>query len=90
MQRSIVHGPCVHLPTSNEWLHRFVWHGADPNHTTRKIPSALQFTKLRLVPDQMYFNVEGVRSRDDALVTVKLMIFFQLESVERLLDTTRK
>jgi hypothetical protein len=28
VSRKIVHGPCVHIPVENEWIHRFVWHGA--------------------------------------------------------------
>jgi len=36
----------------------------------------------------MYFDVDDVRTADDALVVVKLMIFFELVDIERMLDQT--
>ena len=41
-------------------LHEFVWHGTDPLNKTRKVPGALKFTKLRVIPDQFYYNVDDV------------------------------
>ena len=41
-------------------LHTFVWHGNDPNNKTRKIPGAHTFNKLRVIPDQFYYNCEKV------------------------------
>jgi hypothetical protein len=76
------------VPTQDEWLHQFRWHGADPRNAQRKIPEALKFVKLRVIPDQMYFDVESVRTADDALLVVKLMVFFELADIERMLDQT--
>ncbi len=86
--RRVVHGPALFTPTADEWLHEFRWHGADPKRPDRKIPRGLQFTKLRVIPDQMYFDVTDVRTADDALLTVKLMVFFELTDIERMLDQT--
>ena len=86
--RRVVRGPEVFVPAANEWLHQFSWHGADPDDPTQKIPSALRFQKLRVIPDQMYFDVEDVRTSDDALLTVKLMVFFELTDIEKMLDQT--
>lgn len=36
----------------------------------------------------MYYNVNDVRTKDDALITVKLMLFFELRDIERMLDRT--
>ncbi len=88
VQRKIIRGPALHVPSENEWIHEFRWHGADPKDPRRKIPRALQFTKLRTIPDQMYFDVEDVRTADDALLVIKLMIFFELKDLERMLDQT--
>ena len=88
VQRKLIRGPALHVPAENEWLHEFRWHGADPKDPKRKIPRALQFTKLRTIPDQMYFDVEDVRTADDALLVVKLMLFFELKDLERMLDQT--
>ncbi len=88
IQRRIVRGPAQFVPQSGEWLHQFRWHGADPKHPTRKIPSALQFERLRVIPDQMYQEVETVRTADDALISVRFMVFFELVEVERMLDQT--
>ena len=41
-------------------LHTFVWHGTDPGNKTRKIPGGLKFTKLRVIPDQFYLNIDDV------------------------------
>ena len=45
---------------SDSRLHEFVWHGTDPVNKTRKVPGALKFTKLRVIPDQFYYNVDDV------------------------------
>jgi len=77
--RTIVHGPTLHVPAADEWIHQFTWHGKDPldpNNKTRKVPGGLKFTKLRIIPDQFYYNVTDVRTSDDTLLLCKLMIFF--------------
>lgn len=86
--RRVERGPALFMPGAEEWLHEFSWHGADPRNPDRKVPHGLCFSKLRVIPDQMYFNVESVRTADDALLTVKLMIFFELVNIERMLDQT--
>ncbi len=88
VQRKLIRGPALHVAADNEWSHEFRWHGADPKDPRRKIPRALQFTKLRTIPDQMYFDVEDVRTADDALLVVKLMMFFELNDLEQMLDQT--
>jgi hypothetical protein len=82
----VLRGPAVFVPQPNEWLHRFQWHG--DNGKGQKVPRALRFEKLRVIPDQMYFDVEGVRTSDEALMTVRLMVFFELTDIERMLAQT--
>jgi hypothetical protein len=86
--RRVVRGPALFVPTPQEWVHQFSWHGTDPKHGYRKLPHALNFTKLLVIPDQMYFDVESVRTADDALLVVKLMVFFELVDIEKMLDQT--
>jgi hypothetical protein len=86
--RRVLTGPAQYVPEPSEWLHEFSWHGADPVNPHRKIPRALKFTKLRIIPDQMYFDVREVRTADDALLVVKLMVFFELADIEKMLDQT--
>jgi hypothetical protein len=86
--RRVLYGPALYVPEANEWLHEFCWHGADPVNPKRKIPRALQFTKLRVIPDQMYFDVRDVRTADDALLVVQVMVFFELTDFQRMLDQT--
>jgi len=79
-------------------VHDFSWHGSVNALTGRgsktgspgdeKVPHALKFTKLRCMPDQMYVSVKGVRTIDDALVTIHLMLFYELRSIETMLDST--
>jgi hypothetical protein len=88
VERRVLRGPALHMPAANEWLHEFCWHGADPVNPKRKVPGALQFTKLRVIPDQMYFDVRDVRTADDTLLVVQLMVFFELVEIEQMLDQT--
>jgi hypothetical protein len=87
--RRIVTGPTLFVPAPGEWLHTFTWHGSDGGSTgVRKIAKGLVFQKLWLMPDQMYHDVTDVRTADDAVLTVRLMIFFELQDIERMLETT--
>jgi len=88
VKRHVERGPKLFVPNENQWLHEFRWHGADPKNPQRKIPHSLCFTKLRVIPDQMYHTAESVRTADDALLWVKMMIFFELADIEKMLDQT--
>jgi len=87
--RRIEYGPAEFVPQPGEWLHTFSWHASQGGHLgVEKVPNGLVFQKLWLMPDQMYHDVQGVRTADDAVLTVRLMIFFELVDIERMLDTT--
>lgn len=88
VNRRILCGPLKHVPQPNEWIHEFVWHGSDPSDKTRKVPGGTRFIKLRVVADQFYYNVREVRTKDDTQIVIKLMIFFQLDDIEKMLDKT--
>jgi hypothetical protein len=89
ISRRIVHGPMLFVPAPGEWLHTFAWHGSEGgSQGVRKVAKGLVFQKLWLMPDQMYHDVTDVRTADDAVLTIKLMIFFELTDMERMLDTT--
>lgn len=88
VERRVERGPALFVPREDEWLHEFRWHGADPKDREHKVPRALRFKKLRVIPDQTYHHVEDVRTADDALLTVKLMIFFELADIETMLEQT--
>ena len=101
VSRRIVTGPAIFIPSSDEWVHEFSWHGSFPNGTgidgtgsktgylgDTKRPHAVKFEKLRSMPDQMYYSVKDVRTKDDAQITVHLMLFYELASIEKMLDST--
>ena len=97
VERRVVHGPAVFIPDSNEWLHTFSWHGslkADGKGSKTgyagdvKVPHALNFQVIRCMPDSMYLSVRDVRTVDDANLTVHLMLFYELQSIETMLDST--
>ena len=88
VNRRIQKGPALAVIEANEWLHHFRWHGADPENHRLKIPGALEFSKLRVIPDQLYFDVDEVRTTDEALLTIKLMVFYELTDIEKMLDKT--
>jgi hypothetical protein len=87
IKRRIIKGPAMFVPSPGEWLHTFSWHGSRGD-SYKKYPGALVFQKLWLMPDQMYHDVEDVRTADDVVLTIKLMIFFELIDLERMLDET--
>ncbi|MCI0459182.1 MAG: hypothetical protein L0Z62_19675 [Gemmataceae bacterium] len=87
--RRIVYGPALFVPRPGEWLHTFSWHASQGgSRGVAKEPNKLVFQKLWLMPDQMYHDVPDVRTADDAVLTVRLMIFFELADIERMLDAT--
>lgn len=89
IQRRLEYGPAQFIPQPGEWLHTFTWHASKDGHLgVEKVPHGLVFQKLWLMPDQMYHDVADVRTADDAVLTVRLMIFFELIDIERMLDTT--
>jgi hypothetical protein len=89
VKRRVVEGPAVFVPEPGEWLHTFSWHGSrGGDDGYRKVPNALVFQKLWLLPDQMYHDVPDVRTADDALLTIRLMVFFELVDIERMLAST--
>ena len=89
ISRRIVYGPELFVPRPGEWLHTFSWHGTAPGgEGYQKVPNALVFQKLWLMPDQMYHDVSDVRTADDAQITIRLMIFFELRDIEKMLETT--
>ena len=89
VQRRIEYGPTLFMPRPGEWLHTFVWHASEGgSHGVRKVPKGLVFQKLWLMPDQMYHDVTDVRTADDAVLTIRLMIFFELQDIATMLETT--
>ena len=88
IERRTLKGPTLFIPTANEWVHSFSWHGAKPDDKTCFAPNQHRFTKLTTLADQFYYNVRDVRTSDDAQIVVKLMIFFKLSDIETMLDTT--
>merc|ERR1711936_1515612 len=87
-ERKVLYGPIRYVPKPSEWIHEFKWHGEDPSNKTRKVRGALQFQLLRVIADQFYYNVPEVRTKDDTQITVKLMVFFELVDVLKMLDNT--
>jgi hypothetical protein len=85
VERRIAPGPATFVPQAGEWLHTFSWHGTVGG---QKVANALVFQKLWLLPDQMYHDVAEVRTADDAVITVRLMIFFHLQDIAKLLATS--
>ncbi len=41
------------------------------------------------MPDQMYHDVPDVRTSDNAVLVIRLMVFFELTNIERMLESTR-
>ncbi|GFN94548.1 type ii secretion system (t2ss), protein e, n-terminal domain [Plakobranchus ocellatus] len=89
VQRRIQYGPTLFLQGENEWLHEFSWHGTDPENKTRIVAGQNCFTVLKITPDQFYYNVDEVRTADDALLRIKLMMFYEVINIEQMLNSTQ-
>lgn len=88
IERRVVEGPTIFIPSAHEWLHEFSWHGSHRADPSRFIPNANKFTQLCRVPSQFYYNVRDVRTKNDTLITVKLMLFYELMDVNLMLNLT--
>lgn len=89
VSRYVQFGPTLVMPQANEWFHSFSWHGTDPNNKTLLIPNASQFQKLQIIPGNFYYNVDEVRTKDDAPIRIKLMVFYELKEIEIMLNATK-
>ncbi len=87
LARRIIQGPALFVPNPGEWIHTFSWHGAKDGQY-KKVPGGLVFQKLWLMPDQIYHDVENVCTADDVPLTIKLMLFFELTDVEKMIEAT--
>lgn len=90
-KRYVFRGPNVYFKQPDEWIHEFVWSGKDPRadlDDNRKIPGMIKFHRLRDMPDQFYYDVNKTTTSDNALLDIKLMIFFNLKDIDRMLDNT--
>jgi len=88
VKRRVIRGPLLFIPAADEWIHTFVWHGTDADKT-KWTPQANKFQKLQITPDQLYYNVRDVRTSDDAQITVKLMVFYEIVDIDKMLDTSQ-
>lgn len=62
-------------------VHKFCWHGVDDENKTKYIAEKNKFEILNFAPNQLYYNVDEVRTSDDALIRIKLMIFYELKDI---------
>lgn len=94
LERIKIMGPCTYIPQINDTIHEFLWHGHNPKESEAtvgkniKIPNAIKFKKIVLVPRQMYLDIPTVSTKDNAQLTICFMIFYELTDVEKMLDTT--
>lgn len=89
-KRHIVLGPQMYMPQdAAEWTHEFAWTDVNDEDAKKKDRTgALRFTVLQNAPQKIYHKVERVRTKDNALLTVKLMIFFSYTNIEVMLNNT--
>ncbi len=78
-KRTVKQGPESFFLGPREKLYTFTWTGGE-----KKEPRYLRFDTLRTTPDQMYHDVE-VRTRDQVILTIKLMIYWQVVDVEKMI-----
>lgn len=66
----------------NNRVHKFCWHGVDDENKTKYVAEKNRFEVLNFAPSQLYYNVDEVRTSDDAVIRIKLMIFYELKDIQ--------
>jgi hypothetical protein len=89
VDRRLCVGPCLFMPKSNEWIHEFSWHIQDNNEIGHLVKTEQRFEILTNKPDFFHYYVKEVRTLDDTLITVKLMVIFELVDIFTMLDKTQ-
>jgi len=87
--RTNIQGPCLYMVKETEWLHDFSWHGPQKDNKAHHDAGTRNFDVLKITPENLYYNVRDVRTSDDAIVSVKLMMFYHISDVEKMLDSTQ-
>lgn len=67
-------------------MHKFCWHGVDDENKTKYIADKNRFEILNFAPSQIYYNLDEVRTSDDALIRIKLMIFYELKDIQTMVS----
>jgi hypothetical protein len=65
-------------------VHKFSWSGNYDQHKTKYAANKDNFVVLNLAPSQLYYNTDHVRTSDDALIEIKLMIFYELKDIDKM------
>ncbi|XP_067946917.1 uncharacterized protein [Watersipora subatra] len=86
--RRIVEGPTVFIPTANEWIHTFEWHGPDQAEADHMIRAARKITQLPMMPEHFSDKVNEVRTIDDTKMVIKLMVYYELADALKMLEET--
>lgn len=89
VSRRLVRGPGIFVPKSSEWIHTFSWHAEDPKHQGHLIPDSNKFEILNTKPDFFHYHVKEVRTLDDSLITVKLMVSYEINDINLMLEKTQ-
>ncbi len=80
--------PEVYINPANEKLKHFRWTGSGENGPdSEKVPGMVRFEVLRLDNSQTYFSFP-VRTKDNVVIDLKLMIFYEISNLENLIKNT--
>ena len=88
--RRVEAGPTIYMIQPDEWLHKFSWHANSDENKTSYTADKHKFEVLNFAPNQLYYNVNQVRTADDALIKIKLMIFYELKHIEQMVSFNLK
>jgi hypothetical protein len=69
------------MPKQGEWIHEFFWKMYDEN-------KLLRFIKLRILPDMNNYIIYNIRTNDDVIISIDVIIFYELIDINRHLNNT--
>ncbi len=80
--------PEIFINPKTEKVKNFRWTGSwEDGQENEKVPGAINFTILRLDNSQTYFSFP-VRTKDNVVLDINLMIFYSISDVEKLVKNT--
>jgi len=69
------------MPKQGEWIHEFFWKIHDKNEL-------LRFIKLRILPDMNNYMIHNIRTNDDVIISIEVMVFYELVDINKHLNNT--
>jgi len=83
----VLNGLCLNLCVLILRIHKFEWHGQDKNESDHMVRAARTITQLPMMPGHFSDKINEVRTLDDTKMVVKLMVYYELVDVLKMVSS---